>query len=299
MNTGCTVRREQSYRAEAPSPDTAVISPCSVADNPLAAPPPTRSTPPVPDHIAIVMDGNGRWATRRGLTRTQGHAAGAKALIQVVEGAVEIGIRHLTVFAFSTENWCRPAVEVGFLMTLMRSTLRKHLQRLHAHAVRVRHVGRRTGLPPDLISEIKAAEQLTADNDRLTLTICLDYGGRTELVDAARSIAEAAAIGTLDPATLDAQMFARHLYSPELPDVDLFIRTSGEQRISNFLLWQCAYAELVFVDTPWPDFDRHHLRQAVEIYATRNRTFGAVEDPGRSTEPSVPRRQPCTSTNEP
>ncbi|GGX34070.1 hypothetical protein GCM10010341_64480 [Streptomyces noursei] len=219
--------------------------------------------------------------------------------MRVVEGAVEIGIRHLTVFAFSTENWCRPATEVGFLMTLMRRALRKHRQRLHAEAVRICHLGRRTGLPPALISEMEAAERLTAGNDRLILTICLDYGGRTELVDAARSIAEAAAAGTLDPATLDARTFARHLYAPDLPDVDLFIRTSGEQRISNFLLWQCAYAELVFVDTPWPDFDRHHLRQAVEVYATRNRTYGTVEDPGRSPEQSAPRRQPCTSTTEP
>ncbi|ANZ21185.1 Trans,polycis-polyprenyl diphosphate synthase ((2Z,6E)-farnesyl diphosphate specific) [Streptomyces noursei ATCC 11455] len=258
-----------------------------------------RSAPLVPGHIAIVMDGNGRWATRQGLTRTRGHTAGGKTLIDVVEGAVEIGIRHLTVFGFSTENWCRPAAEVDFLMTLMRSALRKHRLRLHANAVRIRHLGRRTGLPPALISEIEAAERLTAGNDRLTLTICLNYGGRAELLDAARGVAEAAAVGTLDPAALDAQTFARYLYAPDLPDVDLFIRTAGEQRISNFLLWQCAYAELAFVDTPWPDFDRHHLRQAVEVYATRNRTFGTLTDPGRSTERPAPRRQPCTSTIEP
>ncbi|WP_258527599.1 polyprenyl diphosphate synthase [Streptomyces sp. NBRC 110611] len=259
----------------------------------------TRSVPPVPGHIAIVMDGNGRWATRRGLTRTQGHAVGEEALVRVVEGAVEIGVRHLTVFGFSTENWCRPTAEVGFLMTLMGRALRKHRRRLHAHSVRIRHLGRRTRLPPALLGEIEAAERLTADNDRLTLSLCLDYGGRTELVDAARRIAEAAAMGTLDPATLDARTFARHLYAPDLPDVDLFLRTSGEQRISNFLLWQSAYAELVFVDAPWPDFDGRHLRQAIEIYATRNRTFGTVEDPSRDAPRSAPRRKPCTPTNEP
>ncbi|WP_438489986.1 polyprenyl diphosphate synthase [Streptomyces sp. S186] len=293
------MRREQSCRAEATSPGTAVTSPCSVAENPRVDPRPVRSASPIPGHVAIVMDGNGRWATRQGLTRARGHVAGEKALSQVVEAAVEIGVRHLTVFAFSTENWCRPAAEVDFLMTLMQRTLRNRLQRLHANAVRIRHLGRRTGLPPALVSEIETAEQLTAGNDRLTLSVCLDYGSRTELVDAARRIAEAAALGTLDPASLDIPTFARHLYAPDLPDVDLFIRTAGEQRLSNFLLWQCAYAELVFVDMPWPDFDRHHLRQAVEIYATRNRTFGTVEEPERGTARSAPGRQPCTSTNAP
>jgi len=230
----------------------------------------------VPGHVAIVMDGNGRWARSRGLPRTAGHEAGEAALFDVVEGAIEIGVRHLSAYAFSTENWKRSPEEVRFLMGFNRDVIRRRRDEMHALGVRVRWAGRRPRLWRSVVTELENAERLTARNDVLTLTMCVNYGGRAEIVDAARALAREAAAGRLDPERIDERTLARHLDEPDLPDVDLFLRTSGEQRTSNFLLWQSAYAELVFLDVLWPDMDRRHLWQAVLTYANRERRYGAA-----------------------
>lgn len=213
----------------------------------------------IPPHIAIIMDGNGRWAESRGLPRTKGHEAGERALFDVVEGALEAGIRYLSVYAFSTENWDRPSEEVEFLLGFNRSLLRQRRDELNERGVRIRRLGRRERVPDDVLREFDAAEELTASNERLDLLVCFNYGGRAELEDAA-------AKGAIPD----------NLYAPDVPDVDLLIRTSGEMRLSNFLLWQAAYAELYFTDTLWPDFDRHALWQALAEYAARERRFGRV-----------------------
>ncbi|MDT4983620.1 MAG: trans,polycis-polyprenyl diphosphate synthase, partial [Pseudonocardiales bacterium] len=230
----------------------------------------------VPRHVALVMDGNGRWAKDRGLPRTKGHEAGEAALLDVIHGAVEIGVTHLSAYAFSTENWKRSPDEVRFLMGFNRDVIHRRRDELDALGVRVRWAGRHRRLWRSVISELEEAEERTRANDVLTLQFCVNYGGRAELVDATRAIARAVAAGELNPAKIDERTIAAHLDEPGLPDVDLFIRTSGEQRTSNFLLWQSAYAELVFVDTPWPDFDRRHLWAACLAYAQRDRRFGAA-----------------------
>ena len=230
----------------------------------------------MPGHVAIVMDGNGRWARSRGLPRTAGHEAGEAALFDVVEGAIEIGVRHVSAYAFSTENWKRSPEEVRFLMGFNRDVIRRRCDEMHALGVRVRWAGRRPRLWRSVVTELENAERLTARNDVLTLTMCVNYGGRAEIVDAARALAREAAAGRLDPERIDERTLARHLDEPDLPDVDLFLRTSGEQRTSNFLLWQSAYAELVFLDVLWPDMDRRHLWQAVLTYANRERRYGAA-----------------------
>ena len=230
----------------------------------------------MPGHVAIVMDGNGRWARSRGLPRTAGHEAGEAALFDVVEGAIEIGVRHVSAYAFSTENWKRSSEEVRFLMGFNRDVIRRRRDEMHALGVRVRWAGRRPRLWRSVVTELENAERLTARNDVLTLTMCVNYGGRAEIVDAARALAREAAAGRLDPERIDERTLARHLDEPDLPDVDLFLRTSGEQRTSNFLLWQSAYAELVFLDVLWPDMDRRHLWQAVLTYANRERRYGAA-----------------------
>lgn len=233
----------------------------------------------MPAHVAIVMDGNGRWATRRGKPRTEGHAAGEKALFDTVEGAIDLGIRWLTVFAFSTENWRRPLDEVRFLMRFNEGILLRHRDDLHAREVRVRFMGRRGGrVPGRVLRRVAETEELTRRNTGMTFTVAFNYGGRAELVDAARAIAREAAAGRLDPEKVDERVLARHLYEPDMPDVDLLVRTSGEFRISNFLLWELAYAELVFVDTLWPDFRSEHLAEAVREYQRRERRFGAVQE---------------------
>jgi len=235
----------------------------------------------VPQHVAIVMDGNGRWANRRGLTRIEGHRAGEAALLDVVAGAVQIGVRHLSVYAFSTENWARSPDEVRFLMGFNRDVLHRRRDQLNEWGVRVRWAGRAPRLWRSVIDELRFAERLTAGNDVLTLTMCVNYGGRTELVDAMRSMAGEVAAGRLKPSGITERSLRRHLYLPDLPDVDLFVRSSGEQRTSNFLLWQSAYAELVFLDRLWPDFTREDLWQAIHVYAGRTRRFGgAVDAPG-------------------
>ena len=222
------------------------------------------------------MDGNGRWAKQRGLPRTKGHEAGEAALFDVVEGAIEVGVKHISAFAFSTENWKRSPDEVRFLMGFNRDVIRRRRDEMHAMGVRVRWAGRRPRLWKSVIEELEIAERLTANNDVLTLTMCVNYGGRAEIVDAAAAIAEDVARGRLDPGKVDEKRFARYLDEPDMPDVDLFIRTSGEQRISNFLLWQSAYAELMFIDELWPDVDRRHLWRAVESYARRDRRYGGA-----------------------
>ena len=233
----------------------------------------------IPRHVAIVMDGNGRWAKRRGLKRTEGHAAGEEALFDTVEGALEIGLRWMPVYAFSTENWRRPLDEVRFLMHFNERLLLRRRDDLNERGVRVRFIGRRGGrVPGRLRRQIADAEELTEDNRRMTLTFAFNYGGRAELVDSVRAIARAARDGELDPEKVDERVIARHLYAPDMPDPDLLVRTSGEYRISNYLLWEVAYSELYFTDVLWPDFRREHLFEAIRDYQNRERRFGGVED---------------------
>ena len=232
----------------------------------------------VPQHVAIVMDGNGRWANARGLPRTAGHAAGEASLLDVVAGAIEIGVRHVSAYAFSTENWKRSPDEVRFLMGFNRDVLRRQRDTMNDWGVRVRWAGRRPRLWRSVIAELEEAERLTRGNTVCTLTMCVNYGGRAEIADAAKAIAREVAAGRLDPERVTEKTVARFLDEPDLPDVDLFLRSSGEQRISNFMIWQSAYAELVFLDEPWPEVDRRHLWRAVEDYARRDRRYGAAVD---------------------
>jgi len=236
----------------------------------------------VPKHIAIVMDGNGRWANERGLTRIEGHKAGEAALLDVVAGALEAGVTHLTVYAFSTENWKRSPDEVRFLMGFNREVLRRRRDQLNAWGVRIRWAGRRPKLWLSVIDELKQAEKLTAKNDRLTLTMCVNYGSRIELTDAINAIASDVAAGKLKPGSVTDKTVHKYLNTSYLPDVDLFLRSSGEQRVSNFLLWQCAYAEFVFMETLWPDFDRVSLWEAIGQYVGRDRRFGGAIDKPKS-----------------
>jgi undecaprenyl diphosphate synthase len=238
--------------------------------------PPAIPADLVPRHVALVMDGNGRWAKQRGLPRTEGHQAGEHSLFDVIMGAIELGVPYLSAYAFSTENWRRSPDEVRFLMGFNRDVIRRRRDQLNEMGVRVRWAGRRPRLWRSVISELERAEELTKDNSVLTLQFCVNYGGRAEIADAAAAIAADVAAGRLRPDKVDEKVFARYLYEPGIPDVDLFVRSSGEQRTSNFLLWQSAYAELAFVDTPWPDFDRTHLWQACLEYAQRDRRFGAA-----------------------
>ncbi len=235
----------------------------------LSAVDPDRS----PRHVAAVMDGNGRWAQQRGLRRTEGHAAGEEALFDAVHGAIELGIEYLTVYAFSTENWRRPASEVRYLMKFNERLLVNRRDELDEMGVRIRFIGRRDWrVPRRLIRHIEASEAQTADNDVLTLTIAFNYGGRAEIVDAVRALVDEGATGR----DIDDAAIASRLYTNDLPDPDLMVRTSGEYRISNYLIWQLAYAELVFVDTLWPDFRREHLRDAVVEFQQRSRRFGGL-----------------------
>ncbi|MWV50259.1 isoprenyl transferase [Rathayibacter sp. VKM Ac-2803] len=245
--------------------------------------PPVLPRKAVPGHVAIVMDGNGRWANSRGLTRVEGHKRGEAALLDVVAGAIQIGVKHLSVYAFSTENWKRSPDEVRFLMGFNRDVLHRRRDQLNEWGVRVRWAGRKPRLWASVINELQFAERLTAGNDVLTLTMCVNYGGRTEIADAVQRLATEVAAGRLKPSGITEKTIARALYVPDMPDVDLFVRSSGEQRTSNFLLWQSAYAEMVFLDRLWPDFSRTDLWEAVEHYAGRARRFGgAVDVPGAS-----------------
>jgi undecaprenyl diphosphate synthase len=231
----------------------------------------------VPGHVAVIMDGNGRWANQRGLPRNAGHEAGEAALFDTVEGALELGIGDLTVYAFSTENWKRPPSEVRFLLGFNESLLVCRADELHERRVRVRFIGRRTRpVPKRLVDLMESTEALTADDDRLTLRIAFNYGGRNELADAAKAAAEDLAAGRIK--RIDARAIEARLYDPQMPPVDLLVRTSGEQRLSNFLPWQAAYAELVFTETLWPDFDRHELARCVAAFQARDRRFGGAVD---------------------
>ncbi|MEY4499142.1 MAG: hypothetical protein RL319_130 [Actinomycetota bacterium] len=237
----------------------------------------------IPNHIAIVMDGNGRWANQRGLTRVEGHKAGEAALLDVVAGAIDAGVKYLTVYAFSTENWKRSPDEVKFLMGFNRDVLQRRRDQLHEWGVRVRWAGRRPKLWKTVIDDLQAAEELTAKNKTLTLTMCINYGSRIEITDAMNQIAAEVEAGRLKPGSITEKTVAKHLQSNWLPDVDLFVRSSGEQRASNFMLWQSAYAEFVFLDTLWPDFNRDSLNEAIDHFQGRNRRFGgAVDQPKRA-----------------
>lgn len=240
-----------------------------------AAPAAERAAAVVPCHVGIIMDGNGRWAAARGKPRAFGHKAGADAAHRVVEAAAKAGISWLTLFAFSSENWRRPAEEVRDLTALMRHYLAHEVGRLVKEGVRLRVIGERDRFGEDTVRAIARAEAATAQGTRLNLNVALSYGGRAEIAAAAREIARRAAAGTLDPAQVDERMFGGFLGTAGMPDADLIIRTSGEQRISNFLLWQSAYAEFVFQDVLWPDYEAAHLGAAVAEYARRERRFGA------------------------
>ncbi|MEX5270355.1 isoprenyl transferase [Kocuria sabuli] len=252
----------------------------------FAAPPPHPSgatAPPIPSrfvprHVAVVMDGNGRWANQRGLPRNEGHKAGEAALIEVMAGAIEMGIPYVSAYAFSTENWKRSLDEVTFLMNYTADVMERQLPTFQEWGIRIRWAGRRPRLWRAVINRLEEAERATRHNDVVTLTMCVNYGGRAEIADAAAAIAADAQAGRLNPRSIDESTVQRYLDEPDLPDVDLFLRSSGEQRISNFLLWQSAYAELVFQDVLWPDVDRRTLWEAVEVYARRDRRYGGAVD---------------------
>ncbi len=246
--------------------------------HPSGARPPAIPAEFVPKHVAIVMDGNGRWANQRGLTRIEGHKRGEAQVVEAARGCIEMGVRWLSLYAFSTENWRRSPEEVRFLMGFSRDVIGRRTDELDEMGVRVRWAGRRPRLWRSVINTLESAQERTKDNDVLNLAMCINYGGRAELGDAAREIARLAAAGKFNPEKVDERTIGKYLYQPEMPDVDLFIRPSGEERTSNFLLWQSAYAEMVFQDVLWPDFDRLHLWQAIETYARRDRRFGAAAD---------------------
>ena len=244
--------------------------------------PPKLPASAIPAHVALVMDGNGRWANARGLTRIEGHRAGEASLLDVVAGAIQLGIRHLSVYAFSTENWGRSPDEVRFLMGFNRDVLHRRRDQLNDWGVRIRWAGRKPRLWGSVIKELQFAERITERNTALDLTMCVNYGGRVEITDAVRAIAADVAAGRLKPTGITERSIQQKLYQPDLPDVDLFVRTSGEQRTSNFMIWQAAYAELVFLDEYWPDVDRRHLWRAVQTYAERDRRYGGAVDRSRS-----------------
>lgn len=231
-----------------------------------------------PRHVAIIMDGNGRWARSRGLPRAAGHKRGAEAVRRAVEGAVELGIGYLTLYGFSSENWKRPAEEVNDLMGLLRHYLRSEIAELHARNVRIRFIGERAQLAPDIVALIGQAEQQTHNNTALNLIVALNYGGRGEITTAARRVAEDVAAGRRRPEDIDDAVFQSHLSTAGVPDPDVVIRTSGEKRLSNFLLWQSAYAELVFIDTLWPDFGKQDFENALHEFHRRERRYGAAGD---------------------
>ena len=235
---------------------------------------PHASDAAAPQHVAIIMDGNGRWARSRGLPRIAGHRRGAESVREAVKAASRLGLRYLTLFGFSSENWKRPFAEVEDLMGLLRRYLRSEVSELHAQGVRLRMIGDRGRLARDIVDLIDDAEALTAGNTGLTLVLALSYGSRAELTEATRKIAADVASGGIAVDQIDEAMVGRRLYTADLPDPDLLIRTSGEQRVSNFLLWQCAYAEMIFLDILWPDFSGEHLAEAVREYGRRERRYG-------------------------
>jgi len=242
----------------------------------------------VPRHVAIIMDGNGRWATARGLGRTEGHRKGAEAARMAVESAGELGIQYLTLFGFSSENWNRPAGEIGELMNLLRYYLKKETAELHKGGARLLVIGDRSRLSPDIVLLIENAEKLTRDNGKITVVIALSYGGRQDILFAARELARQVRSDAIDPEKIDEEIFSRHLMTRGIPDPDLMIRTSGESRISNFLMWQLAYAELYFTDVLWPDFSEKDMKAAVDFFNGRERRYGGVLQAGEGENGRVP-----------
>lgn len=240
--------------------------------------PPALPPESVPHHVAVVMDGNGRWANARGLPRTEGHRVGEEMLMDVIAGAIEVGVGELSAYAFSTENWKRSPAEVRFIMGFSRQVLRNQRDDLNDWGVRVRWIGRKPRLWKSVLSELREAEELTRNNTVLTLNLAINYGGRAEIADAMRAMAEDVQRGAISPKGISERTVSRYLYAPNMSDVDLLIRTGGEQRTSNFLMWESAYAELYFSDKPWPEFDRRELWKACEAYAHRDRRFGGAVD---------------------
>jgi undecaprenyl diphosphate synthase len=238
------------------------------------AKPPKLNPKQIPNHVAVVMDGNGRWAKERGMPRTAGHEAGEASLLDMVHGAIEIGVKELSAYAFSTENWRRSPEEVKFLMGFNRDVIRRRRDEMNDLGVKIRWVGREQKLWSSVLNELLEAEELTKSNKVLTLNMCVNYGGRAEIVDAITEIAKAIKSKKIKAESITEKNFNKYLYSPQMSDVDLFLRSSGEQRTSNFLMWQSAYAEMVFLDVLWPDADRRTLWKAIEIYAERERRFG-------------------------
>ncbi|MGI9387584.1 MAG: isoprenyl transferase [Methyloligellaceae bacterium] len=233
-------------------------------------------SPPLPRHVAIIMDGNGRWAAQRGLPRAEGHRRGVDSVRRTVEASVELRLEYLTIYSFSSENWSRPENEISHLMRLLKRFIRQDLASLHEQNVKIRVIGQYHVVDPEISSLIEEACELTSGNSGLNLTVAFNYGSREEIVFAVQRIAQSVKKGALQPADVTAELIGLYLDAPELPDPDLLIRTSGEMRLSNFLLWQCAYTEFVFLDVHWPDFDRRSLMRAIEIYHSRERRFGGL-----------------------
>ncbi|MFD3455186.1 isoprenyl transferase [Streptomyces sp. NPDC058691] len=259
---GILSRPRREYRAPDPHPS--------------GAQPPKIPGELVPQHVAIVMDGNGRWAKERGLPRTEGHKVGESVVLDVLKGCLEIGVKNLSLYAFSTENWKRSPDEVRFLMNFNRDVIRRRRDEMHEMGIRIRWTGRMPRLWKSVVKELQVAEEMTRDNDAMTLYMCVNYGGRAEIADAAAALAQDIKAGRLDPSKVTEKTLAKYMYHPDMPDVDLFVRPSGEQRTSNFLIWQSAYAEMVFQDVLWPDFDRRDLWRACLEYASRDRRFGGA-----------------------
>lgn len=234
------------------------------------------SGPLSPQHVAVIMDGNGRWAAQRGLPRFEGHRRGVQAVRRTVKASIELGIKYLTIYSFSSENWSRPASEVNYLMGLLKRFIRNDLSDLHAQNVRVKIIGERAGLPDDMLLLLDDAQSVTCNNTGLTLIVAFNYGARQEIVAAAKLLAHQAAQGLIDADDIDASTFERALMTADVPCPDLLIRTSGEQRLSNFLLWQLAYTEFVFLPVLWPDFDKANLVEAIAVFNGRNRRFGGT-----------------------
>lgn len=259
---GILSRPKREYRAPDPHPS--------------GAQPPKIPGELVPEHVAIVMDGNGRWAKERGLPRTEGHKIGESVVLDVLKGCLELGVKNLSLYAFSTENWKRSPDEVRFLMNFNRDVIHRRRDEMHEMGIRIRWAGRMPRLWKSVVKELQVAEEMTRDNDAMTLYMCVNYGGRAEIADAAAAMAQDIKSGRLDPSKVNEKTLAKYLYHPDMPDVDLFVRPSGEQRTSNFLIWQSAYAEMVFQDVLWPDFDRRDLWRACLEYASRDRRFGGA-----------------------
>lgn len=262
-----------------------MITPQAPPAHPSGATPPNLPAEFVPKHVAVVMDGNGRWANARGLPRTAGHAAGEEVLLDVVAGAIDLGITHISAYAFSTENWKRSPAEVRYLMGFNRDVLRRRRDEMNSWGVRVRWAGRRPRLWKSVINELETAEALTTHNTVCTLTMCVNYGGRAEIADATAAIAKEVAAGRMNPDRITEATIARYLDEPDMPDVDMFWRTGGEERASNFLIWQAAYAEMVFTEKPWPDIDRRDLWAAAQEFANRDRRYGGAIDTVAEADP--------------